>query len=728
MESKHSVVCVCVDKGPDKLLDYAVPFSMQVQEGMRVVVPLRKRMCTGVVVEVKSVSACARLQEIAEVVAGTPLSSALLRLALWMSSYYAAPLSSVFSLFFPTFANKEGKKQLTLTAQVSKRELADLCRELIGSPQGRVLECMLAAPKGALLSEVMKKAEVSRSPVEALIKKGVLSSALLAVDRVRIQEMDYFLCAPKVLNEAQLEALKKIQGDMGQHATHLLFGVTGSGKTEVYMQAIEHAHASGRGAILLVPEIALTAQTVERLRSRFPEGVAILHSRLSAAERRESWDLIARGEVRLVVGARSALFCPMRDVGLIIVDEEPEHSYKQEERAPSYHARDVAIMRGRYEGVVVVLGSATPSIETYHRALEGRYKLSVLGGRAATDSTLPKVTLVDMKTEQNKGAHLFSDVLIDGIRKRCSSGEQSLIFLNRRGFHTYPQCGGCGKGVECPHCTRVLTHHPKENKLLCHLCHFVYSPPPKMCGFCGAEGLIQYKGYGTQKVESLLHVRVPGVRTLRIDADTTQHVGSHERLFKEFRSGKADVLIGTQMVAKGLHFPAVTLVGVLHADASLNVPDFRAAELTFQLLTQVAGRAGRADFPGEVIVQTSLASHELMGHIERLDYVGFYKEEIELRRLFSYPPFSHFTRCIFSGPSQDAVYAAACSLREHLIAKMPPSYKLHPPTACGYAKLRGLFRFHFLIQGPPSGRFLRDLPKPYGATLTIDIDPLSTYV
>ncbi len=720
---------VALEKGPGKLLDYVLPDSIKVEPGMEVMVPLRGRKSRALVVEVKDHSHCARVHEVLEVLDKKPLSSNLLKLARWMSSYYAAPFSRVLPLFSPSFTHKKDKTQLVVRGLISAPKMAEMCAVLRekNPVQAKVLEVLVSEPRGMLLSELLKRAEVSRGPIDVLIKKKILFAEHLAIDRARCSEQEYFRTPSKVLNPEQKEALDRIQRSLGTYETHLLFGVTGSGKTEVYMQAIERAEALGMGAILLVPEIALTAQTLERLRSRFAQKIAIFHHRLSPTERKESWESVARGEILLVVGARSALFSPVKNLGLIIVDEEQESSYKQMDSAPCYHARDVAIMRGKYEGATVVLGSATPSIESYHRALEGRYLLSHLGARAGPSVFLPKVTIVDMKKEASKGAQLFSDLLLEGIKKRYLAGEQTLIFLNKRGFHTYPVCSVCAEGLSCPHCSRYLTHHPKESSLLCHLCGYKISPLPRQCPKCLSFGSIEYKGCGTQKVESALHALLPDVRTLRLDADTTKHVGSHERLFKQFRSGKADVLIGTQMIGKGLHFPAVTLVGIIHADAPLHIPDFRATEQAFQLITQVAGRSGRAELPGEVIVQTTLSSHPLMASIQRLDFIGFYKEEIETRRLFNYPPFSFFTRCVLSGPSQEKVFQAAQLMRAQLINKMSPAYSLHPVAPCGHARIKGDYRFHFLIQGPPAGPLLQDVVPPKGARLVIDVDPTSTF-
>ncbi|NGX27725.1 MAG: hypothetical protein K940chlam6_01663, partial [Chlamydiae bacterium] len=418
----------------------------------------------------------------------------------------------------------------------------------------------------------------------------------------------------------------------------------------VYLQAIAHILKQGMGILYLVPEIALTAQTIERFKGRFGgEQIAVLHYRLSDGERFDAWHKIRKGEAKIVIGARSAIFSPVCNLGLIIVDEEHESSFKQSEEAPKYHARDVAVMRAKFSSCPVVLGTATPSIESYTNALQGKYQLHRLSMRA-DNASLPKVTIIDMKQEfeRAKGFTLFSEKLLKGIKERYAKGEQILLFLNRRGYHTTAICSACSHIEKCPHCDLPLTYHRREATLSCHLCDF-RKPTPKSCPSCHADGPLKFKGAGTEMVERSLHALFPDIRTLRLDADTTRHKGSHEQIFKQFRSGKADVLIGTQMIAKGLHFPMVTLVGVLGLDGSLNIPDFRASENVFQLLTQVSGRSGRGELMGEVLIQTHLTKHNTILHAASGDFESFYAEEIETREMFGFPPFTHLVKFSFSG-------------------------------------------------------------------------------
>ncbi len=627
------------------------------------------------------------------------------------------------------------KTHLFVKSCLSKNDLAKLCESLRGTeaPQAKVLETLLASFPGMLLSHLLEKADVSKSPVTSLVKKKILTCAPLENE----QEYAYFQTKPKILNPSQATALERIMDTLesSRYATHLLYGVTGSGKTEVYLQAIDKALAMNKGTLMLVPEIALTSQTIERLRGRFLNKIAILHHRLTDGQRNEAWNQIRRGEARIVVGARSAVFSPIENLGLIIVDEEHEASYKQTDEAPCYHARDVAVMRAHLNKATVILGSATPSLESYHNALTGKYILSQLNIRA-DHAKLPTVTLIDMKKEfeKAKGFTLFSDPLLNAIKQRIEIGEQTLIFLNRRGYHSSQQCQCCGKALSCPHCDVKLTFHLGEQRLACHLCNYQISPPPRKCSHCGHEGSLKNKGAGTEQVERALHAIFPEVRTLRLDADTTRHKGSHNLLFKQFRSGKADILIGTQMIAKGLHFPSVTLVGVLNADTSLNIPDFRAAENTFQLIVQVSGRSGRGALPGEVIIQTSLADHETIHRAAAQDYPGFYAQEIEVRKLFEYPPFTHLVKLTFQGASAAETQHKAHAIREQLIQELPPAYQLHPIAPCGHAKIKDQFRFQFLIKGekisplsPLLARIQSTFSQEKNVRLLIDVDPLSTF-
>ena len=461
--------------------------------------------------------------------------------------------------------------------------------------------------------------------------------------------------------------------------TFLLHGVTGSGKTEVYLQALAHALEQGKGAIVLVPEISLTPQTVERFKARFSSGklqtlVAVLHSHLSAGERHDEWHKIRQGRARIVIGARSAIFAPVEPLGLIIVDEEHEHSYKQEE-APRYHARDVAIMRGQMENAVVVLGSATPSLESYYNSKKGKYTLLELPERV-DDQKMPHVRVVDMRQAASRqrgkeGIPIFSPQLKEAITQRLERGEQTILFLNRRGYSTSLQCPKCGEVVQCPNCSLALTFHRLEQKLCCHICGHV-APVPSICPNVKCKNpAIRFAGTGTQRVEETLAKLFPQARIKRMDADTMKRKDDYRKVLGDFRTGKTDILVGTQMIAKGLHFPNVTLVGIIYADLALHQPDFRAGERTFQLLTQVAGRAGRGDVEGEVFVQAFAPFHPAIQYARRHDFPGFYEQEIEFREQLKYPPVSRVALLTLKGRNEDKVKFSA----EHLKRELEKSLK-----------------------------------------------------
>ncbi len=741
MSDLKEIAEVLLDDALDKSLDYRISSALigKVHTGTRVTVPVRNSFRQATVVGVKNHSPFPELLEISELLSEkTLITEELFCLAKWISEYYCTPLRKVLKTILPSSVRgkAKAKEQMLVKPAVSIPELASLCDALRKThpTQALALDCILKSPKGILLSKLLETAQISRSPVDTLVKKKILLCQKIQIDRSPLTDEDYFPTKAKTLNEEQQDALEKIKMSLHQNRfeVRLIHGVTGSGKTEVYLQAIEHALKLGKGVLFLVPEIALTSQMIERLRSRFQEKIAILHYRLSLGERHDAWHQIRDGKTSIAIGARSAVFSPIQNLGLIIVDEEHEASYKQSDEAPAYHARDVAVVRGKIANATVILGSATPSIESYHNVKKGKYQLSVLRNRA-DKAAMPNVTILDMKAEfaKNKGFTLFSDHLLRAIKERIEIGEQVILFLNRRGYHTAQMCMHCSHVLQCPHCDVNLTFHLGDNVLACHLCDYRLSPPPRLCPNCQTEGGLKFKGAGTEMVERALHAVIPEVRTLRLDADTTRHKGSHELLFKQFRSGKADVLIGTQMIAKGLHFPQVTLVGVLNADGSLQIPDFRASETVFQLLTQVAGRSGRGALSGEVVIQTHMPEHSIIELAKAQDYERFFAQEIAVRELFQYPPFTHFIKFTFSGKIPQLVLDAATDFREELIQKLPPTFSILPIVPCGHAKVKGDFRFQFLIKTEKLGKLLNILQtlikKEKNVRLFIDVDPLSTF-
>jgi len=725
-------VSVYLDQNLSKALDYSVPAEWRslVQVGMRVEVPLKKAVAKGTIAALKENSSYPSVRPIGRILSPKgELSDTQWKLAEWMSQYYATPLQRVLKCFIPPHIRQgvKAKTQVFLSLNKSDEETINACAELrIKNPaQAQILDALLQEKKGRFLSEL----KVSRSAALGLIRKKFISAKNVSPSDDLLLEEEFFPTKEKSLNEEQKRCLDVVQRAMETetYSTHLIQGVTGSGKTEVYLQAIATALLRGKSAMMLVPEISLTSQTIERLRTRFPQKIAVLHHRRSQGERTSAWEDLREGKVQIVLGARSAVFCPIRNLGLIIVDEEHDSSYKQNDEAPCYQGRDVAVMRGRLENCVVLLGSATPSIESRYNSDTGKYRFHTLVTRA-TSASLPAIRVVDMKRAFEIAGRFthFSEDLLGGIKRRVEAGEQTLLFLNRRGYHRMQICASCRWMVKCPHCDIALTYHREANQLRCHLCD-AQTPVLPSCPQCNSRESLQFKGFGTEHVERSLHAIFPEIRTLRMDRDTTKGKNSHEELFKQFRAHKADVLIGTQMIAKGFHFPSVTLVGVLNLDASLSIPDFRSPEQVFQLLIQVAGRSGRSQLPGEVILQTFLPDHPVIRFAAAQDYDAFYKAEIEERSLFGYPPFCHLAKLLFSSPDPQHALDAATDARALLLASLPPSTQILPVAPAGHPKVKDLYRFQFIIKSLKISQIQQQLSSLYGNHVKIDIDPISTF-
>ncbi|RJP20393.1 MAG: primosomal protein N' [Candidatus Abyssobacteria bacterium SURF_5] len=603
--------------------------------------------------------------------------------------------------------------------------------------QGRLLE--LIADRGEILAaEAARSAGASYDTIQRLVKKGLVE--LFEKEIVR----SYPTLSPSAndtavhtLTAEQQEAVALIQRHLEQQQfqTVLLEGITGSGKTEVYLRAIDFVARKGMGAIVLVPEIALTPQTVSRFRGRFGDSVAVLHSRLSLGERYDEWRRIKAGILNIVVGARSAIFAPVKNLGLIVVDEEHEASYKQNE-TPRYQARDVAIMRARDANAVVVLGTATPSLETYHNVELGKYARTELSARVQSQ-VLPEIQLIDLRAAQRGQTveRILSDELAFKIGEKLARKEQAIIFLNRRGYTPFFLCPKCGVSLGCQHCSVALTYHATENKMKCHYCNST-SPVPQQCPYCGNAKLAKF-GTGTERVQEEIENLFPDARIQRMDADTTSTKWAHEKIFTAFREGELDILVGTQMLAKGLDFPRVTLVGVVLADVALNLPDFRAAERTFQLLMQVGGRSGRSHRGGEVIIQTYNPAHYAIQCAKMHDYRGFYQEEMKLRREVGFPPYRRLMNVLVDSTSQKEALQATRRLAE--VAKQGEAadartLTIMGPSAAPLAKIKGRYRFRFLLLSPHAavlkriGQAIIDSHKKiHGAKarLTVDMDPVS---
>lgn len=580
--------------------------------------------------------------------------------------------------------------------------------------------------------------EAAALGLSAGVLRSLAEEGLLAAERVPVRRDPWQARAPAApppaLTPAQQQAVAIAREalDAGQHDVLLLHGVTGSGKTEVYLHAIAMALQRGRDAIVLLPEIALTAQVVEVFKGRFGDRVALLHSALSSGERYDEWHRLRSGEARIAVGARSALFAPCRHLGLLVVDEEHEPSYKQE-NTPRYHARHAAIERARAVDALVILGSATPSIESFFLADAGDYHLVSLPERVST-RPMPAVQVVDLRAGKKEMAPtIFSAPLLDGLSARLERGEQSILFVNRRGFASFVLCRDCGYTEHCPNCSVSLTLHAVDHSVRCHHCNYG-RPAPTTCPKCQGDRIRPF-GLGTERVEEEIRALFPQARVLRMDRDTTAGKDAHGRLYRAFRAGEADILIGTQMVAKGLDFPGVTLVGVVAADTGLNVPDFRAAERTFQLLTQVAGRSGRGERPGEAIVQTFNPDHYAIIAARDQDYAAFYAREVDFRRELGYPPFGAIVNVHSAdsdpGMAQARAARAAAAIAEAARQKRSEVCILGPAPA-PLARIKRRWRWHVVVRGPQDGEVQRlvhagiaSLPVADRDALAVDADPMA---
>jgi len=785
-----------------KEFDYLIPPGLagQVEAGSRVQVPFGARKVFGTVTALAEESAYANLRPIFKVIgAQTMVTPKVLQLARWIAEYYCcAPEIALKSVLPEAVRGKketdEGwRKQLFARALPVVGELPKLAKR-----QQEVWN-IIEERREILLTELLELAETTAATVRKLEDRGLVEIASQISERDPYAREHILPTQPLPLNPAQSAALERIKAAInavggtgvtpvvsgvapetrsGENSpapairraaelnrpealfhpnpnTFLLHGVTGSGKTEVYLQALAHALEQGKGAIVLVPEISLTPQTVERFKARFSSGklqtlVAVLHSHLSAGERHDEWHKIRQGRARIVIGARSAIFAPVEPLGLIIVDEEHEHTYKQEE-APRYHARDVAIMRGQMENAVVVLGSATPSLESYYNCKKGKYTLLELPERV-DNQKMPHVRVVDMRQAayKEKGAPIFSPQLKEAIAQRLEKHEQTILFLNRRGYSTALQCPKCGYVAQCPNCSLALTYHRIEQRLSCHICGHNEKVPSVCPNEKCRNPAIRFAGTGTQKVEETLTKLFPDARVRRMDADTMKRKDDYRKTLGDFRTGKTDILVGTQMIAKGLHFPNVTLVGIIYADLALHQPDFRAGERTFQLLTQVAGRAGRGDVEGEVVVQAFTPFHPAIQYARRHDFTGFYEQEIEFREQLKYPPISRVALLTLKGRNEDKVKFSAEHLKRELEKKCSVRPVAEPDRATGSTlhnfsdliisgpapapllRAEQFYRYQIMLRTRAMSKLSQGLAKiietlalPEDVTLAVDIDPVN---
>jgi primosomal protein N' (replication factor Y) len=621
---------------------------------------------------------------------------------------------------------------LAVKASEARQEAASL-RGKRATRQAALLDFLAQQSQPVPLAQARHRVNCDKAVADALVSKGLVSIESVEVKREPISYEGITLSYPLPLTTAQKSAFKSIQSSLmpavkghNPPTVFLLHGVTGSGKTEIYIQALDEAVRLGKRGIVLVPEIALTPQTIERFASRFPHKVAVLHSKLSLGEQFDEWQRIRGGEFDVVIGSRSAIFAPQPDLGLIVIDEEHEWTYKQHDKSPRYHARDVAIKLAELTGAVVIMGSATPDVETFYHAEIGDYCLLELSERVTSGegSLLPQVEVVDLRQELKAGNRsLFSRSLSRATAKAVTNGEQVILFLNRRGAATFIQCRSCGFVLRCKRCEVALTYHLAEDVLVCHQCNYRTSVP-QICPQCLSRR-IKFLGIGTQKLEQETSFTFPQARLLRWDSDVTRGKYSHEEILGKFRAHEADILIGTQMIAKGLDLPLVTLVGVINADTGLNLPDFRAGERTFQLLSQVAGRAGRSTLGGQVIIQTYSPEHYAIKAAAKHDYSLFYNQEITYRRQLHNPPFSQMASLVYSHTNEALCQREAERMERLLIEERDSrgiaDLSLIGPAPAFIHKLRGRYRWQIILRGSELFTFLLQIPIPQGWVVDIDL-------
>jgi len=720
------------------LLTYAVPDGVTIAPGARVSVPLGRRTVTGFVVALDppldAAMAASALKPILRVVDETPMvPPASIALARWAAEYYAAGPGETLTLTLPPVAR--GRDHAFKTERVAT--LTDAGREPTATAKAtakqRAALDALAAGGGAAPLAVLVARGISAAVVSALAAKGWATLTAATVDRDPLAGAAPAPAASPLavtLTDEQQIALDRFVA-MAREARFqvaVLHGVTGSGKTQVYLRLADAVRRAGRRVLILVPEIALTPAMAALVRAAFGDQVAIQHSGLSAGERHDQWHRIRRGDVSVVVGTRSAVFAPIEDLGLVIVDEEHDTSYKQDE-SPRYHGRDVAVVRAQQAGALVVLGSATPSLETFQHASTGRYTLVTLTKRVL-DRPLASVRVVDMRevfAAEGPDA-VLSPALREALAARLADGEQSVVLLNRRGYAAAYFCRACAASLECPHCSITLTVHRAARRAECHYCDYG-RPLPPACPACGGE-FLDYRGVGTERIEAEVQAAVPAARVARVDRDTTRRKGAIDAVLRRFGARELDVLVGTQMIAKGHDFPEVTLVGVVSADIGLGVADFRAAERTFQLLTQVVGRAGRGSRPGEAIIQTLYPRHYGVALAARQDYAAFFEAELGYRKAMHYPPMLSLVNLVVRASSAAIAMRDAIQLARALRLGRPP-FEVLGPAAAPLPRLRGDYRVQVILKGTKRTamrqaveRALAQYPALARRT-TVDVDPLT---
>lgn len=721
--------------------DYCIPeeYKNKIEIGSVVKVPFGHRVVTGFVVNISPRNNYnkGKIKNIKDIIIKEPLfDKSMFKLLKWISDYYKSPLNKVIKTAVPTGllkGNIAKKRVRYVVLNQSNIETETIIKKIENRApkQAEILRILLNSDEFFTVSKLIKIAKTSNGTVSRLLDKGLVKYIEKVEERRPYLEKKKNFVKPLKPTFDQKRAINHIKEyiDNNMFGVFLLHGVTGSGKTEVYMQVIESLINKGKGAIVLVPEISLTPMMVKRFYSRFGEKVAVLHSNLSLGERYDEWRRLKRGEARIAVGARSAVFAPVKNLGIMIIDEEHENTYKQSE-SPYYHAREVSLKRGRLLNIPIILGSATPSLESYYRAKKGIYNYVELPKRV-NRKELPPVHIVDMREELKDGnTNIFSTSLQEGIKKAIKNKEQVLIFLNRRGYSNFVLCRECGHVIKCKNCDISLTYHVDQDNLRCHYCDYKQKFP-RICPECGSRYIKDF-GIGTERIEEELNKLFPQVTVDRMDVDTTYRKGSHRNILEKFERGETDILVGTQMIAKGHDYPNVSVVGVITADTILNLPDFRSSERTFQLLTQVAGRTGRGGIKGQVIIQTYTPEHYSIQSARNHDYHTFYEREIWLRKKLFYPPFSYIVNILIKGASEDRVIDTAFGINQFLKSFISSDREILGPSPAPITKIKGNHRWQIILKFKDWRRrdlILTKIIKEYypesddEVQINIDVDP-----
>ena len=702
------------NKNIDKVFSYLVPKELEskIKIGIRVLVPFASMKLVGFVMNINKSKSDIELKEIIDVIdSEVILTDELLKLGLYIKEKTLSTLISSYQVMLPNGYKANHKKNIKIKYEtyvyLNDINLSDY---KLTKKQSEVI-AYLNTHKNVTYNNLLKM----YSSTKTLVDKNILKKEKVEVYRLNI---DTKLKEKYPLTYDQEKVVSSV--DLESNNTYLLYGITGSGKTEVYMELIEKVINNNKTAIVLIPEISLTPQTVRRFKERFDSCIAIFHSGLSDSEKYDEYRKIKSGKIKIVIGARSAIFVPLNNIGIIIIDEEHSNVYKQE-NMPRYDSKEIAKWRSIYHNCPVIMGSATPTLESFSRALKGVYKLLVLDKRV-NNKKLPNVQVVDLFKTKKKSKFL-SNILYDKMKDVLERGEQVILFLNKRGYSSTISCLECGKTFVCPNCDITLTYHKTSNMLRCHYCGYA-EVLPDICPNCLNDSL-NYGGLGTEQVEEEIKKIFPSFNTIRMDFDTTSKKGSHEKIINDFKDHKYDILIGTQMIAKGLDFPLVTLVGVINADNSLNIPDFRSSEVTFDLLDQVSGRSGRSNLFGNVIIQTYNPNHYAIEYAKNHDYIGFFKEEMKNRKLLNYPPYCYIVLIRIKGKDYNLLSLESNKIKEFLKNKL--NYTVLGPSIANPFKVNSIYRFNIIIKYKDNNKLytvLEELLEHYKTNnkIIIDID------